>query len=168
MKKILLNINYITSVSNVVSAAATNNHSSLEINQQISEFINNIQTEDFAELNKISEQIVDKKISATKLSKQISKEDFIKLLTKFVEKTNLKDQLTKEQKEKLIENINDQHLKLFQKDVKKIALEFKKEVKKNKEVNPWVNRNLKFSISYFIFGLWSLVSSFYWFFLISQ
>ncbi|ATP59751.1 hypothetical protein [Mesomycoplasma dispar] len=161
-------MNYITSVSNVVSAAATNNHSSLEINQQISEFINNIQTEDFAELNKISEQIVDKKISATKLSKQISKEDFIKLLTKFVEKTNLKDQLTKEQKEKLIENINDQHLKLFQKDVKKIALEFKKEVKKNKEVNPWVNRNLKFSISYFIFGLWSLVSSFYWFFLISQ
>lgn len=79
-------MNYITSVSNVVSAAATNNHSSLEINQQISEFINNIQTEDFAELNKISEQIVDKKISATKLSKQISKEDFIKLLTKFVEK----------------------------------------------------------------------------------
>ncbi|AJR12566.1 Uncharacterised protein [Mesomycoplasma dispar] len=147
MKKLFLNANYVTAVSNIVSTATPNNHSSLEINQQISEFINSVQTEDFAELNKISEQIVDKKISATKLSEQISKEHFIKLLTKFIEKTKLKNQLTKEQKEKLIENINDQHLKLFQKNVKKIALDFKKETKKNKELTRKFKESLKTRIT---------------------
>ncbi|ATP59760.1 hypothetical protein [Mesomycoplasma dispar] len=56
MKKLFLNANYVTAVSNIVSTATPNNHSSLEINQQISEFINSVQTEDFAELNKISKQ----------------------------------------------------------------------------------------------------------------
>ncbi|ATP59603.1 hypothetical protein [Mesomycoplasma dispar] len=95
MKRLLLNVNYITAVSNIVNVASPNfNHNNIETNQQISDFIKTIATEDFIELNKISEQIADKKISATKLSKKNSKEDLTKIIIKLIGKTDLKNQLT--------------------------------------------------------------------------
>ncbi|AJR12534.1 Uncharacterised protein [Mesomycoplasma dispar] len=144
MKKLLLNVNYITAVSNIASVVSPNfNHNNIETNQQISDFIKTIATEDFIELNKISEQIADKKISATKLSKKISKEDLTKIVKKLIGKTDLKNQLTQEQKDIVIAAISDSHLKRFQKEVKKIALEFKKDVKKNKELSKKFKKSLK-------------------------
>ncbi|QIW61966.1 hypothetical protein [Mycoplasmopsis gallinacea] len=149
--KLILISEPISNLTNLVSVVS-NNINNTEIRKPITpETKENEQTnisefllsENLEVFEKIQKDLLDDKISSTKLSKNINDNEIKKIVISYAEWLYKTNKISFENFKKIENSISDELFSKFRKEIKKFSLEQKKEFQKNKELTKQFKENLR-------------------------